>query len=222
MLTLYKEKAPVSGVLFDMDGLVVDTEWMYSRFWMEACWFYGFPMTKEQSLQMRSLNHGLGQKKLHELFGEKADYETIRKKRIRLMDAYVLENGVAPKAGIFELLDALDARHIPRAVTSSSPQARIRAYLEPLGLYHRFGTIITAYDVPHGKPEPDIYLKGAEVLGLAPGNCLALEDSPSGILSASRAGCLSVVIPDQDQPDKDTLSRVYARADSLLDVIDLL
>lgn len=222
MLTLYKEKAPVSGVLFDMDGLVVDTEWMYSRFWMEACRFYGFPMTKEQSLQMRSLNHALGQAKLHELFGEGADYETIRKKRIALMDAYVLENGVAPKPGIYELLDALDEKHVPRAVTSSSPQGRIRAYLEPLGLYHRFGRIVTAYDVPHGKPEPDIYLKGAEVLGLAPEKCLALEDSPSGILSASRAGCLSVVIPDQDQPDADTLSRVYAKADSLADIIGLL
>ena len=222
MLTLYKEKAPVSGVLFDMDGLVVDTEWMYSRFWMEACRFYGFPMTKEQSLQMRSLNHSLGQAKLHELFGEGADYETIRKKRIALMDAYVLENGVAPKPGIYELLDALDEKHVPRAVASSSPQARIRAYLEPLGLYHRFGRIVTAYDVPHGKPEPDIYLKGAEVLGLVPESCLALEDSPSGILSASRAGCLSVVIPDQDQPDVDTLSRVYAKADSLADIIGLL
>lgn len=222
MLTLYKEKAPVSGVLFDMDGLVVDTEWMYSRFWMEACRFYGFPMTKEQSLQMRSLNHALGQAKLHELFGEGADYETIRKKRIALMDAYVLKNGVAPKPGIYELLEALDGKHIPRAVTSSSPQARIWAYLEPLGLYHRFGRIVTAYDVPHGKPEPDIYLKGAEVLGLAPEKCLALEDSPSGILSASRAGCLSVVIPDQDQPDADTLSRVYAKADSLADIIGLL
>ena len=222
MLTLYKEKAPVSGVLFDMDGLVVDTEWMYSRFWMEACRFYGFPMTKEQSLQMRSLNHALGQAKLHELFGEGADYETIRKKRIALMDAYVLENGVAPKPGIYELLDALDEKHIPRAVTSSSPQVRIWAYLEPLGLYHRFGRIVTAYDVPHGKPEPDIYLTGAEVLGLAPETCLALEDSPSGILSASRAGCLSVVIPDQDQPDADTLSRVYAKADSLGDIIGLL
>lgn len=222
MLTLYKEKAPVSGVLFDMDGLVVDTEWMYSRFWMEACRFYGFPMTKEQSLQMRSLSHALGQAKLHELFGEGADYETIRKKRIALMDAYVLENGVAPKPGIYELLDALDEKHVPRAVTSSSPRARIQAYLEPLGLYHRFGRIVTAYDVPHGKPEPDIYLKGAEVLGLAPEKCLALEDSPSGILSASRAGCLSVVIPDQDQPDTDTLSRVYAKADSLADIIGLL
>ena len=121
-----------------------------------------------------------------------------------------------------KLLDALDEKHVPRAVTSSSPQARIRAYLEPLGLYHRFGRIVTAYDVPHGKPEPDIYLKGAEALGLAPEKCLALEDSPSGILSASRAGCLSVVIPDQDQPDADTLSRVYAKADSLADIIGLL
>lgn len=222
MLTVYKEKAPIQGVLFDMDGLVVDTECLYSRFWMEACHFYGFPMSREQSLEMRSLNHTLGQKKLTDLFGTGADYETIRAKRIELMDAFVESQGVAAKPGVFRLLEVLDQRHIPRAVTSSSPQARIKACLEPLGLYHRFGPIITAYDVPHGKPDPDIYLKGAQVLGLEPGVCLALEDSPSGILSASRAGCLSVVIPDQDQPGADILSLVYARADCLTDVIDLL
>ena len=77
MLTQYKEKSPVRGVLFDVDGVILDTERLYSRFWMEACHFYGFPMTKEQSLQMRSLNKTAGQEKFHELFGPKADYTTI-------------------------------------------------------------------------------------------------------------------------------------------------
>ena len=200
MLTLYKEKSPVRGVLFDVDGVILDTECLYSRFWMEACHFYGFPMTKAQSLQMRSLNKTAGQEKLCALFGPAADYTTIRQKRIELMDAFVEKEGVAAKPGIYTLLDALDERGIPCAITSSSPQQRLESYLTPLNLYHRFKKVISGYDVPRGKPEPDIYLRGAAELGLPPETCLALEDSPAGILSAYRAGCLPVLIPDQDTP----------------------
>ena len=222
MLTLYKEKSPVRGVLFDVDGVILDTECLYSRFWMEACHFYGFPMTKAQSLQMRSLNKTAGQEKLCALFGPAADYTTIRQKRIELMDAFVEKEGVAAKPGIYTLLDALDARGIPCAITSSSPQQRLESYLTPLNLYHRFKKVISGYDVPRGKPEPDIYLRGAAELGLPPETCLALEDSPAGILSAHRAGCLPVLIPDQDTPGQDTLSLLYAKADTLTDVISLL
>ena len=222
MLTLYKEKSPVRGVLFDVDGVILDTECLYSRFWMEACHFYGFPMTKAQSLQMRSLNKTAGQEKLRALFGPAADYTTIRQKRIELMDAFVEKEGVSAKPGIYTLLDALDARGIPCAITSSSPQQRLESYLTPLNLYHRFKKVISGYDVPRGKPEPDIYLRGAAELGLPPETCLALEDSPAGILSAYRAGCLPVLIPDQDTPGQDTLSLLYAKADTLTDVISLL
>ena len=222
MLTLYKEKSPVRAVLFDVDGVILDTECLYSRFWMEACHFYGFPMTKAQSLQMRSLNKTAGQEKLRALFGPAADYTTIRQKRIELMDAFVEKEGVAAKPGIYTLLDALDERGIPCAITSSSPQQRLESYLTPLNLYHRFVKVISGYDVPRGKPEPDIYLRGAAELGLPPETCLALEDSPAGILSAYRAGCLPVLIPDQDTPGQDTLSLLYAKADTLTDVISLL
>ena len=222
MLTLYKEKSPIRGVLFDVDGVILDTECLYSRFWMEACHFYGFPMTKAQSLQMRSLNKTAGQEKLCALFGPAADYTTIRQKRIELMDAFVEKEGVAAKPGIYTLLDALDERGIPCAITSSSPQQRLESYLTPLNLYHRFKKVISGYDVPRGKPEPDIYLRGAAELGLSPKACLALEDSPAGILSAYRAGCLPVLIPDQDTPGQDTLSLLYAKADTLTDVISLL
>lgn len=221
-ITLYKEKVPIRGVLFDVDGVILDTECLYSRFWMEACHFYGFPMTREQSLQMRSLNKTAGQEKFHALFGSTADYATIREKRIELMDAFVAKEGVAAKAGIYALLDALNEQGIPCAITSSSPRQRLQAYLTPLNLYHRFAKVISGYDVPKGKPEPDIYLRGAAELGLEPGTCLALEDSPAGILSAQRAGCLPVLIPDQDQPTEETLSMLYAKADTLADVIELL
>ena len=220
MLTQYKEKSPVRGVLFDVDGVILDTECLYSRFWMEACHFYGFPMTRQQSLQMRSLNKTAGQEEFHKLFGPAADYTTIRQKRIELMDAFVEKEGVAAKPGICALLDALDERGIPCAITSSSPRHRLESYRPPLNLYHRFQKVGSGYDVPRGKPEPDIYLRGAAELGLSPEVCLALEDSAAGILSAYRAGCLPVLIPDLDTPD--TLSLLYAKADTLADVIALL
>ena len=213
---------PIRGLLFDMDGLVLDTEKLYSRFWIAACHFYGYPMTVEQSLQMRSLNMAAGQEKLCSFFGPGITYATIRNKRIELMDAFIRENGVEPKPGIYELLDALDGRGIPAAITSSSPTERIEEYLKPLGLYRRFAKICSGHDVPQGKPAPDIYLHGAAQLGVAPESCLALEDSPAGILSAYRAGCLPVMIPDLDAPDRETLPRLYAQADSLTDIIALL
>ena len=212
----------IRGVLFYMDGLVLDTEKLYARFWMEACHFYRFPMTYEQALKMRAANSHLSAANLHSFFGPGADYKTIRNKRIELMDSFIEEHGVEPKPGIFELLDHLDARGIPAAICSSSPADRIRSHLSSLGLYHRFSAICSGYDVPWGKPAPDIYLHGAASLGLPAENCLALEDAPLGIESAFRAGCLPVMIPDQDQPEEKTTAMLYAKADSLFDIIALV
>lgn len=212
----------IRGVLFDMDGLVLDTEKLYSRFWMKACHFYGFPMTYAQSLQMRAANSRLGAERLCHFFGPGANYTTIRNKRIELMDAFIEEQGVEPKPGIFELLEVLEKQKIPAAITSSSPADRIKSHLSSLGLYHRFAAICSGHDVPRGKPAPDIYLLGAASLGLPPEQCLALEDAPLGIESAFRAGCTPIMIPDLDQPEEATCSMLYAKADSLLDIIQLL
>ena len=212
---------PIRGILFDMDGLVVDTEKLYSRFWREACTFYSYEMTYEQSLQMRGLGGQAGENKLHSFFSPDADYLTLRNKRIELMDAFVDEHGVELKPGIFELLDFLDAKGIPAAITSSSPIPRIRKFLAPYGLDSRFAALCSGRDVPRGKPAPDIYLAGAKALNLPPESCLALEDAPAGIESACRAGCLPVMIPDLDPPGEETKAMLYAKADALTDVISL-
>ena len=222
-LYLYRKNTPrIRGVLFDMDGLVLDTEKLYTRFWMEACHFYGFPMTREQALKMRAANTQLGKANLREFFGPEADYTAIRAKRIELMDAFIAEHGVETKPGIYELMDYLDAHGIPAAITSSSPRDRIQLHLESVNLYHRFAAICSGYDVPWGKPEPDIYLHGAASLGLKPEECLALEDAPTGILAAYRAGCVTVMVPDQDQPEEATEKLLDAKADTLADVTKLL
>lgn len=214
--------AAIRGVLFDMDGVILDSEKLYAKFWAAGCEFYGYPMTYQQALGMRSLSAQAGQEYLSSLFGPEISYSLVRAKRIELMDDYVEQNGIQAKPGIFELLDYLTGRGIPYAITTASPTDRIANHLGRLGLYERFPHICTAHEVAHGKPAPDIYLLGAKTVGIPPENCLALEDSYTGILSAHRAGCMATIVPDLDQPGENILSIAYARADSLMDVIDLM
>ena len=195
---------PIRGILFDMDGLVLDSEILFTRFWREAANLLGYPMTEEQSYGMRSLGKALGQPYLESLFGPGIDYTTVREKRIELMSAYVAEHGIAPKSGIYELMDYLEAAGIPAAIASSSPLDAIEKHLSAANLLHRFQKVCSAHSIPNGKPAPDIYLLAASELGLKPEECLALEDSPTGILSGYRAGCLPVMLPDLDQPGEDT------------------
>ena len=214
--------AAVAGVLFDMDGVVIDTEKLYTRFWMEAAREMGHPMTLEQALQLRSLGREESQAKLDSFFGPVLDYDTLRSRRIELMEAFIAEHGVEEKRGIRELLARLKEKNIPCAITSSSSVPLIRRHLGNLGLLDGFTALCSGKDVPHGKPAPDIYLHGAATLGVNPENCLAIEDSPAGIESAWRAGCMAIIVPDQDQPGEEVLSRCFARADSLIDVMELI
>ncbi len=216
------KKRPIRGVLFDMDGVILDTERLYARFWQEAAISLGYPMTRQQALGMRSLNREAGQTKLTEYFGPGISHHEVRMKRIELMDAYVSTHGVDPMPGVGEILAYLKERGIPCAITTSSPMERVEDYLGRLGYLQCFDCICTGYEVPHGKPEPDIYLYGAQCLALRPEQCLAVEDSPAGIESAFRAGCKTVMIPDQDAPTEELEQMLYAKADSLLDLPDLL
>lgn len=211
------------GVLFDMDGVVIDTEKLYTRFWRAAAEDLGHPMTLEQALQLRSLGKAPAQAKLDAFFGTgTVDYDTLRARRIELMEAHIARYGVEEKPGIRELLAFLKEQGIPCAITSSSSVPLIRRHLGDLGLLEGFTALCSGKDVPRGKPAPDIYLHGAEVLGFAPEECIAVEDSPAGIEAAFRAGCFPIIIPDQDLPSEETLQKCWAKADSLYDIIDLI
>ena len=212
----------VCGVLFDMDGVVIDSERLFTRFWMESAADLGFPMTREQALQLRSLRREQGIEKMEAFFGPAANFDEIRAHRIELMEAHIARYGVDEKPGIRELLALLKEKGIPCAITSSSALAVVRERLGRLGILEGFPALCSGKDVPNGKPFPDIYLAGAAAIGVAPEMCLAIEDSPTGLEAAWRAGCMGVFVPDQDQPDDVTLSRCFARADSLLDVMELL
>ena len=212
----------IRGVIFDMDGVVLDTEKLYARFWQEACIALGYPMTRQQALGMRSLNRQAGQAQLESYFGPGISREEVRRKRIELMDAYIEIHGVDPMPGIRETLMALKERGLATAIATSSPEERAKQYLHQLDLLELFDVICSGDHVTHGKPAPDIYLLAAEKIGLPTEVCLAVEDSPAGILSAHGAGCLPVFIPDQDEADEKTGALLFARIDRLTDIMDIL
>lgn len=212
----------IKGVLLDMDGVVLDSETLYTRFWREAAAHFGYEMSQEQALGLRSANAILGQKHLESCFGKGVDYGKMRKARIEKMDAYIAQNGVAAKKGIFELLDLLKTLKIPCAIATSSPLERAKAHLSPLGLYEKFDRICSVYEVERGKPYPDIYLYGAKCLGVPIQNCLALEDSPTGLQSAVRADSMAIFVSDQDEANTYVLEHAFAKTESLLDVCALI
>lgn len=218
---LYKGNQ-IKAILFDMDGVILDTEKLYLRFWREAAASYGYEMTEEMALSMRSLNHVAGDKLMKEYFGPYVDYQMIRNKRMKMMDMFIVKHGVDIKPGIYELLDFLKENNVKSAVATSSPYDRARYYLGSVGILTAFEGVASVQRVKCGKPEPDIYLYAIEKMGLQPEECLVLEDSPNGILAAYRAGCVPVMVPDQDGPDDEMREQIYAVADSLLTVIDLL
>ncbi|WP_405355593.1 HAD family hydrolase [Ruminococcus sp.] len=212
----------IQGLISDMDGVILDSEKLYVRFWCEAGRFYGFPMEKRHALSIRSMARPLASEKLKGIFGDGFDYDAVRRKRVELMDKYVEQNGIEAKPGAKELLVYLKGNGYKVALATATAPERAEKYLKAHDLYKYFDVTVSASMVKIGKPAPDIYLKAAEMLSLSPQSCVALEDSPNGIKSASSAGCVTVMVPDLDKPSDDILPLLHDVANGLCDVKRIL
>lgn len=212
----------IKAVIFDMDGLILDTEKLLVKYWCQAANEAGFPMQREHALNIRSLARKFAVPYLQGIFGEDFDYVKIRTRRMELMNDYITEHGLETKAGLAELLEYLKANNIPAAVATATDYERTEKYLTQVGVFEYFSKIVCATMVESGKPKPDIYIYAAQQLGLAPSECLALEDSPNGVRSASSAGCVTVMVPDLTQPDAELNALIYAKANSLADVCGII
>ncbi|MDE7362314.1 MAG: HAD family phosphatase [Oscillospiraceae bacterium] len=212
----------VKAVVFDMDGLLLDTEKLLVRFWVQAANEAGFPMEREHALSIRSLHRKFAVPFLQGLFGEEFDYFKIRSRRMELMSAYLAENPLELKKGARELLGYLNENGIRAAIATATDLERTRDYLTRVGIFDCFDKIVCATMVEEGKPKPDIYIYAARELGLPPGECMALEDSPNGVRSAASAGCVTVMVPDLTPPDDELSGLIYTAAESLGDVIGIV
>lgn len=212
----------IDTVIFDMDGTLIDTEKYYRICWPQALAAFGYHMTDEQALSMRSLGRPFAPARLKEMFGDEIDYHQVRNKRKELMEACLAREGIQLKPGAIELLTWLKEQGIRTAIATATDMERTNRYLEQLGLLQYFDTIISATMVKEGKPSPDIYLYACEQLGRKPQDCIAVEDSPNGAISAYRAGCKVVMVPDQTQPEEELREKLFACVENLTEIRELL
>jgi HAD superfamily hydrolase (TIGR01509 family) len=212
---------PVEAVVFDMDGVLVDSECLFRDAMMQV--------TREQGRElpdavfMRMVGGPRDQNRLVALehFGADFDFETwVTEANAHALTRMAL--GLDLKPGVLELLDDLEAAGLPKAVATSAGRGAVERELGPAGLIPRFQAIITRDDCPRGKPHPDPFLLAAEALNVAPEACLALEDSHNGVRSAAAAGMMTIMIPDLLEPTAEIRDRCVAVLSSLHGVRKLL
>ena len=212
----------IRAVVFDMDGLMFDTERLCALAWDEAGRQMGIGPAGYMNQKTLGLTLPMARKVWRATFGEGFDFEELDRLTHAFFSRYYAEKGVPVKPGLYELLDYLKGHHYKIAVASSTQEAEVRKYLTEADVLSYFDAVVGGDRLPASKPAPDIYLKACSELGELPENCMALEDSRNGLLSAIRAGLKAVMIPDQWQPDDEIQALLYAKCGRLDEVIGLL
>lgn len=193
----------IKTVMFDLDGTIVDTEKYYRMYWPKAFAKFGYSITEEQGLGMRSLGNPYVEEYLQKIFGKKIETTEIKKYARSLVDESVKKNGLELKDGVIDCFKFLKSKNVKIAIVTATALDRTEKYIREAKIGEYISDVISAKNVPHGKPAPDVYLTACERLAVKPTDVIAIEDSPNGVMSASRAGCNVVMVPDQTEPDEE-------------------
>jgi beta-phosphoglucomutase-like phosphatase (HAD superfamily) len=207
------------AVIFDMDGLLLDTEPLAMRAWDEAAAALGVAFDPQLACRMIGRNFAdcVALARAH----CPPDYpvDAVLARWHAAYDAIVARDGLALKGGVPELLDWLDGAAIPRAVATSTRRERAVARLAQAALLPRFAVLVGGDEVLRGKPAPDIYVEAARRLAVAPADCVVLEDSEPGVRGALAAGMAAIMVPDLVAPDDALRAAAPAIERTLHDVV---
>lgn len=212
----------IKGLIFDMDGLLIDTERLSFEALVYDCKQRGFELTLEQFLGIRSLSIPKCEEKFKGYFGDDFDFKDSFEKHFLYMSEHIDKYGVPMKKGADSILKYAKEQGLRLALATSTPLHIAKDYLSSLGLWDCFDKVQSAADIKNGKPAPDVYLAAASLLGLEPSECMAFEDSPNGVRSASSAGCITVMVPDLSGPDGELQELIFASVADLDEAVQLI
>jgi HAD superfamily hydrolase (TIGR01509 family) len=213
--------SPLSAVIFDKDGLLLDTETVVRKAMFDACTDLGYTMVDALFLSLIGGARENTDERLRAHFG--ADFPlTVYRERCRVHFEHICREEVPVKPGARELLGFLRQRGIPAGVATSTNRARSEENLKRTGLIEFIDVLVTRDDVRFAKPHPECFLKAASLLGVAPAACLALEDSHHGIRAAHAAGMAAIMVPDMLQPTPEIEPLCAGIVASLAEVHTLL
>ncbi len=213
----------VNGVIFDMDGLMLDTECVYGVYWRRLIEQRGLSVTEEQIGQLRGSTRERHRRTFADWYGmDAAASDTLIDECMAAVAAHIDAHPPALKVGLLSLLDALCARGIPAAIATGTRRERTEVMLAKAGLRHRFAAIVCGDEVIRGKPDPEIFLRAAQSIGVPPRECIVLEDSFNGIRAAHAGGMLPVMVPDLAQPTDEIRALCWRVEPTLHEVIALL
>ena len=204
-----------NAAIFDMDGLLIDSERAIMRAWLTAAREHGAPLAEAQFLQVVGRAAPESDAILLSLLGDHDLFRRVEARADLLLAQSSAKSGFPLKPGAADLLARLRARRIPCAVASSSAAHEIRHRLARCGVLDFFAAIAGGDEVPRGKPDPAVYQLAARRIGASAPDCLAFEDSDHGMAAAAAAGMRVVLVPDLKQPTPQSAAQCFMLLASL-------
>ena len=209
----------IKGVIFDMDGLMFDTERVYGKYWREVSRELGYPMQDDMVAYMCGATRDFQAGKFVEWFGEDVPADDIINGCHERTHAHIANHPIPIKPGLIELLAALRERGIPAVIATGTRRAWADEKLARSGVASYFDGMVCGDEVSACKPDPEIFLKAAALIGVPPQDCAVLEDSLNGIVAADAAGAQPIMIPDCVQPTDEIralCAHVLTRLDEVI------
>ena len=208
----------IKAVIFDVAGTLLDTERIYMQAWKDAAAELGYEITDELLRKTRAINVKEAARIFESEIGNGFSYDKTRAVRVRIAEEIIHRESPILKPGVTELLAFLQRKDIRLSVASSTNLKGTQAHLAESGILDPFEVVVGGDMVTKGKPNPDIFLKAAELLHLAPQECIVVEDSPAGIRAAHAAGMKAVLVPDQAAITQEIIDMSDVVLESLLDM----
>ena len=206
------------AVIFDMDGVLFDTESICLKAWEEVGREYGLREIAQTAVDCIGLNLTDTEEVFRERYGRDIDFELYHGECTRHFKESIERDGLPLKPGVWEILTFLKKRGCPVGLASSSLESSVRKHIQRAGIGEFFQVVVGGDMVKHSKPLPDIYLLACEKLGVAPEDTAAIEDSPNGLRSAYAAGMRPIMVPDLIAPTPQIEALLWKRCNNLLEV----